>query len=191
MIDAAGLPKNLWAEVVCHHVWIRNWVPMHAIPEMKTPHKIGTGKKPDLSAVCPWGCKAWVKRLDIGKLEPRAQECCFVGIDNESKGYRIYWPGKNHVSIEGDVYFNKSLALEPEEATVEGENERFTNKSHPQSSNTSRNDPEPSQPVENVPNMSNKTHEPENVESAPSIHPELPETPQEPPIPAPHQRSRQ
>jgi hypothetical protein len=191
MIDTAGLLKNLWAEAVHHHVWIQNRVPMHALPEMKTPHEIATGKKPDLSAVCPWGCKAWVKWLDVGKLEPRAQECHFVGIDNELKGYRIYWPGKNRVSIKRDVYFNESLALEPEEAPVEGENKRFTNKNHPQSFNTSRHDPEPSQPVENVPNTSNETHEPENVENAPDIHPELPEKPQEPPIPAPHQRSGQ
>jgi hypothetical protein len=137
MMDAAGLPKNLWAEVVHHHVWIWNWVPTHALPEMKTPHEIGTGEKPDLSAVCPWGCKVWVKRLGVGKLEPRAEECRFMGIDSESKGYRIYWPGKNRVSIERDVYFNESEALEPEEAPVEEDDDGLTNKNHPQSSDTS------------------------------------------------------
>jgi len=81
---------------------------------MKTPHEIGMGEKLDLSPVCPWGCKAWVKRLGVGKLEPRAKECCFVGIDSELKGYRIYWPGKNCVSVERDVYFDESEALEPE-----------------------------------------------------------------------------
>jgi hypothetical protein len=95
MMEAAGLPKNLWTEAVHHHVWIRNRVPTCALPEMKTPHEIGSGEKPDLSVVRPWGCKAWVRRLGIGKLEPRAEECRFVGIDSESKGYRIYWPGKN------------------------------------------------------------------------------------------------
>jgi hypothetical protein len=62
---------------------------------MKTPHEMGTGEKPDLSAVRAWGTKAWVKRLNAGKLEPRAEEGHFVGIDSELKGYRIYWPGKN------------------------------------------------------------------------------------------------
>ena len=81
MMDAAGLPKNLWMEAVQHHVWIRNRVPTHTLPEMKMPHEIGTGQKPDLSAIRPWGCKAWVKRLDVRKLEPRAEECHFVGVD--------------------------------------------------------------------------------------------------------------
>jgi hypothetical protein len=191
MMDAAGLPKNLWAEVVRHHVWIRNRVPTRALPEMKTPHEIGTGEKPDLSAVRPWGCKAWVKRVGVGKLEPRAEECRFVGIDDEAKGYRIYWPGKNRVSVERNVYFNESEALEPEEAPVEGENDGLTNSNHPFNSNTSRNNPESLQPVDNAPNMSNETHKPENIENTPEIRPEMNQTLPETPIPlAPHQRPK-
>ena len=62
-------------------------------PQIKTPHEIAMGKKPDLLAVHSWGCKAWVKLLDARKLESRAAEGRFIGIDNESKGFRIYWPG--------------------------------------------------------------------------------------------------
>lgn len=90
MMDAAGLPKNLWAEAVRHHVWIRNRVPTRALPDLKTPHEMGTGKKPDLSGIRAWGCKVWVKKLNIGKLDMRAEEGQFVGVDTESKGYRIY-----------------------------------------------------------------------------------------------------
>ena len=53
MMEAAELPKNLWGEAVCHHVWIQNRVPTHALPEMKTPNEMGTGEKLDLSAVRP------------------------------------------------------------------------------------------------------------------------------------------
>jgi hypothetical protein len=35
-----------------------------------------------------------VKKLDVQKLEPQALEAVFVGYDNESKGYRVYWPSK-------------------------------------------------------------------------------------------------
>jgi hypothetical protein len=131
-----------------------------------------------------------VKRLDVGKLEPRAEECHFMGIDDKSKEYRIYWPGKNRVSVERDVYFNESKALEPEEAPVEGENDALTNSKHPHTSNTSRNNPESLQPVNNAPNMSNETHKSKNVENMPEIRPEMHQTPPETPIPAPHQRSR-
>jgi hypothetical protein len=74
MMDAAGLPKNLWAEAVRHHVWIHNRVPTRALPDMKMPHEMGTGKKPDLSGIRAWGCKVWVKKLNIGKLDMRAEE---------------------------------------------------------------------------------------------------------------------
>jgi hypothetical protein len=134
---------------------------------MKTPHEIGSGEKPDLSAVRPWGCKAWVKRLGVGKLEPRAEECHFVGMDSESKGYRIYWPGKNRVSVERDVYFNENEVSEPEEVPIEGEYDVFTNSKLPQPSETTQIAPELSPPVENVPNMSNETSEPENIENTP------------------------
>ena len=100
MLDEANLPDHLWAEAINHHVWIRNRVPTRSLKDNKTPLKLATGMKPDLLGVHPWGCKAWVKRLDVRKLNPRAEECRFIGIDAESKGYRVYWPGKNRVNVE-------------------------------------------------------------------------------------------
>ena len=44
-----------------------------------------------------------------------------MGYNNESKGYRVYWPSIRHVSIERDVYFNKNEALLPDTAQIEGE----------------------------------------------------------------------
>jgi hypothetical protein len=85
MLIEGKLPNNLWAEAVLYHVWIRNRVLTRALTDPRTPHERATGKKLDLSTVHPWGCKVWVKRLDVGKLEPRTEECRFVGIDTESK----------------------------------------------------------------------------------------------------------
>jgi hypothetical protein len=127
MLDESGLPKNLWAEAISHHVWIRNRVPTRSVPLNKTPHEIATNRKPDLSNIRPWGCKAWVKKLDVGKLEPRAELCHFVGVDSESKGLRVYWPGKNRVSIERDVYFNENDVLANDEVLIEGEIDTRTN----------------------------------------------------------------
>ena len=101
-MEAAKLLKNLWVEVIYR---FRSTCPlMHfLLPEIKTSHKIGMGKKPDLAAICAWGCNVWVKQLDVGKLELRAKEGCFVGIDTESKGYQIHWLGQNMVTIKRDV----------------------------------------------------------------------------------------
>ena len=104
---------------------------------------MGTGKKPDLSAVHPWGCKAWVKQLDAGKLKLRAE----VG------------------------YFNEDEALMPDEVLIEGENDIFTNSNLPQPSNTSQIVLMPVQHVENTPstpapkNFENTT---ENLSVVPS-----------------------
>ena len=68
-----------------------------------------------------WGSWIWVKKLDVQKLEPWAFEAVFVGYDDKSKGYIVYWPFRQHVSIERDVYFNKNKALLHDTAQIEGE----------------------------------------------------------------------
>jgi hypothetical protein len=69
----------------------------------------------------------WVKWLDAGKLDPRAEEAHFVGFNEESKGFQIYWPKKHKVSIERDVYFDKNQALEPDKVSIEGVEDVFIN----------------------------------------------------------------
>ena len=51
MIIAAGLPKFLWAEAICHSVWIGARTPSHAFAEFIMPFKKATGCKPDLKGV--------------------------------------------------------------------------------------------------------------------------------------------
>ena len=153
MLEGAKLPKYLWAEAVSHHVWLRNRVPTRTLYESKTPIEMGTNQKPDLSIVRPWGCKMWVKRLDAGKLEPRAEECRFVGVDSESKGYRVYWPGKNRVSVERDAYFNEKEALEPDEVSIEEENDLPTNLDHRQHLDNPSKTPPPTVNESNQPIM--------------------------------------
>ena len=121
MLESSKLLKSLWAEAISHHVWICNRVPTRSVKLDKTPLELVTGYKPNLTGICPWGCKAWVKQLDVGKLEAKADKCRFVGFYSESKGFRIYWPGRNRVSIEWDVYFNEKDTLANDEALIEGE----------------------------------------------------------------------
>src|SRR5882724_4846812 len=71
----------------------------HALPEHKTPYEMAMGQKPDLSLLQEFGMTAWVWRLNTGKLESRCDEGQFVGFDEESKGYH--------------VYFNKDEVLKP------------------------------------------------------------------------------
>jgi len=160
---------------------------------LKTPYEVATGKKPNLSQLCEWGTTVWVKWLDAGKLDPRAEEACFIGFDDESKGFQIYWPKKFKVSIERDVYFNKNQALQPDEVSIEGVEDVFTNSDTSQPSSTSQDIPKDPEPVETTPTAPNEAPEPENIKSPvvnlPKSPSSSPESPQNAPIPPPHQRT--
>jgi len=163
---------------------------MHALPEMKTPHKIGTGQKSDLTAIHPWGCKAWVKRLDVGKLEPRAEECRSWASMMSRRDIGFIGLERTELVVERDVYFNESEALEPEEAPVEGRMMHLPTRSIPIH-------PTPLEIIQNLRNLStmHQTCQTRHVnlktsKNTPKIHPEMHQTPPETPIPAPHQRSR-
>ena len=93
-----------------------------------------------------------------------------MGIDSESKGLRVYWPGKNHVSVERDVYFNESEALANDEVLIEGETDirTISNIPHP---SRSESDPLPIQnnPIEPeiAPNNADITENPQNESTTP------------------------
>ncbi len=157
---SSGLPKYLWAEAHWHAEWVYNRTPTKAIPSGKTPFEMATGRKPNISGLCPWGCRCWVRVKAPEKLGEHAVEACFVGIDTEAKGWRIYWPGKRRVSIERDVYFNKE-DLTPEPFVVEGEDEDIDSPQAPKSFTTS-------QPTEN---------QPDEPQMPTETHPERPESP--------------
>src|SRR3990170_1397267 len=55
-----------------------------------TPYELWFGKKPKLSFLKVWGCDAYVKRLQPDKLEPKAENCVFIGYLKETIGYTFY-----------------------------------------------------------------------------------------------------
>jgi hypothetical protein len=105
MLLDANLPKYLWAEAMHHAMWIRNRAPCRAL-DGKTPFEARHGRKPDMSGIIPFGTKAWVKMVNAGKLEARSEPGYFVGYDDQSTGYRIYFPDKRTVKPEREVVFD-------------------------------------------------------------------------------------
>jgi hypothetical protein len=106
LIDSR-LPKFLWAQAVHHGIWIQNRSPTWTLSG-KTPYETRKGQVPDLSQVPPLGTHAWVKIHGAGKLVPRAQLGYFVGMDNESTGFTIYFPEQRIVNVECEVAFDRS-----------------------------------------------------------------------------------
>jgi hypothetical protein len=93
MLLGKNLPKYLWAEAVNYATWLKNRLPSRATPGT-TPFELVRKAKPDLSQAHEFGARVFVHVLEAGKLEARAEEAIFVGVDAESKAWRVYWPGK-------------------------------------------------------------------------------------------------
>jgi hypothetical protein len=110
LLHASGLPKSLWGEAARHVVWLLNRTSTKAVAG-NTPYEAAFGKKPDLSKVQEWGEKVWVRTEKKGnKLGGRVREGRWLGIDDTSKGVRVYWPDRRNVTVEWNVYYNKSGA---------------------------------------------------------------------------------
>jgi hypothetical protein len=82
-----------------------------------------TGHKPNLKDVLAFGTVVWIKVKDAGKLDPQAVEGHFVGYDEESKGYRIYFLKRRSIIVERDMYFDKDPVVEMGDVVFEGERE--------------------------------------------------------------------
>ena len=88
-----GLPKFLWTELVQHAVWLKNCTSMCAL-NGKTLYELVHGMRPDLTDLLEWGARVFILKEYQGKIDPKADEGRWVGCSYESKGHRVYWPGK-------------------------------------------------------------------------------------------------
>ncbi|KAK8694851.1 hypothetical protein V6N13_072395 [Hibiscus sabdariffa] len=77
-------------------------------PVQKTPHEMWNGKRPNMSFMKIWGCKAYVKHQMSTKLEPKSEKCTFVGYPKETKGYYFYNENKVFVARTG-VFLEKEF----------------------------------------------------------------------------------
>ncbi|KAF8626074.1 hypothetical protein AX17_006627, partial [Amanita inopinata Kibby_2008] len=114
LFAASGLPRFLWGEALQYIVYIHNRTPWHAL-NGKTPYEARFGTPPDLSNMHKWGCKVYITMDANSKLDARAVEARWVGLDTTSNGHWIYWPSQRKISVERNVVFSK------DGARVEGE----------------------------------------------------------------------
>src|SRR6202522_700164 len=75
-----------------------------------TPYEAAFGKKPNLSGLREWGEKTYVRIEGGTKLGGRVREGCWLGIDKQSKGVRIYWPDTKSITVERNVYYDDTSA---------------------------------------------------------------------------------
>jgi hypothetical protein len=105
VLHHSGLPKHLWGEAVYFVTWLKNRTSTRALGNV-TPYERLHGLKPNLAGVPEWGQRVWIHTDAGSKLDGRAVEGHWVGYDKDSThAHRIYWPGKNSISVERNIRF--------------------------------------------------------------------------------------
>ncbi|KAL4383231.1 hypothetical protein GQ457_15G018270 [Hibiscus cannabinus] len=108
MMSHTDLPTSFWGYALETAAFTLNRVPSKSV--QKTPHEMWTGKRPNMSFMKIWGCKAYVKHQMSTKLEPKSEKCTFVGYPKETKGYYFYNENKVFVARTG-VFLEKEYLL--------------------------------------------------------------------------------
>jgi hypothetical protein len=104
MLLGRDQPKYLWAEAVNYVTWLKNRFPSRAMPQT-TPYALMNKTKPSLVMAHEFGIIVYVHTTTGGKLEVQMNAAIYVGVDEESKDYHIWWADKRRVSIEQNVTF--------------------------------------------------------------------------------------
>ncbi|CAI5980829.1 unnamed protein product [Closterium sp. NIES-64] len=107
-----GLPARLWGEALMWVVWAKNRVTHSALPASITPMEAWSGQKPHVGMARIWGCMGSVMlhgHEKGGKLDARAVMCVCVGVDMESKGWRMLDPSLMRIRIARDVDFLENV----------------------------------------------------------------------------------
>src|SRR4051812_44943441 len=112
MMSLTDLPLSFWGYALETAAFTLNRAPSKSIET--TPYELWFGKKPKLSFLKVWGCKAYVKKLQPDKLEPKAEKCVFIGYPKETIGYTFYHrsEGKIFVAKNGSFLVKEFLSKE-------------------------------------------------------------------------------
>ncbi|KMQ83988.1 retrovirus-related pol polyprotein from transposon tnt 1-94, partial [Lasius niger] len=106
MLADAGLEKKFWAEAIATAAYIIDRAP-NKILNNCTPEEIWTGRKPNLSHLRIFGCKAFslIPTQQRKKWDVKTKECILLGYCQDSKGYRLWDSQTQKVIRSRDVNF--------------------------------------------------------------------------------------
>src|SRR5258708_10345324 len=91
-LKETALPMAIWSVAVTRAVWIKNHVFTRSLEPSNSPFHVYFGKKPNLSSVHLFGCKAYlhILKIDQSKLGEHSIECVHVGFALEKSAYMLY-----------------------------------------------------------------------------------------------------
>jgi hypothetical protein len=106
MILTQGLELEFWGEAGNTTVYIKNRCATKAL-DSKTPQEAWSGRKPDVSHLRVFGCKAFAHVPDEKrtKLESKSMPCVFLGYYEGTKVYRLMCVKTKRIIKSRDVVF--------------------------------------------------------------------------------------
>jgi len=110
LLLGANLPIKFWP--YAFHFWLRIDNSMASRDQLVSPNYITTGKKDDLSALCTFGCRVWVRPPGrrSAKLIPNSRKGIFLGfIPNTDKNIIWYDTETHVVKIAKHVRFDEGM----------------------------------------------------------------------------------
>jgi hypothetical protein len=104
-----SVPKFLWGEAVKTAAYLINRMPSRVLG-YKTPIECLNGTNDFVVPPKVFGCACFVHdyRGSVGKLDPRAIKCIFVGYSPTQKGYRCWSPAERRFFVSMDVTFHEN-----------------------------------------------------------------------------------
>nr|GEY93714.1 retrovirus-related Pol polyprotein from transposon TNT 1-94 [Tanacetum cinerariifolium] len=118
MLIYAQAPLFLWAEAVATACYTQN----HSIVRLhhgKTPYELLHGKLPDLSFLYVFGALCYPTNDSeiLGKLQPKANICIFIGYAPTKKAFQIYNQRTRRIIKTIHVDFDELIAMASEQSS--------------------------------------------------------------------------
>lgn len=104
-----NVPKFLWGEAVKTAAYLINRLPSRVL-NYKTPIECLSGTNSFIVPPKVFGCTCFVHdyRNSVGKLDPRAVKCIFLGYSPTQKRYRCWSPTERKFFVSMDVTFHEN-----------------------------------------------------------------------------------
>ncbi|GJU78256.1 putative RNA-directed DNA polymerase [Tanacetum coccineum] len=104
----AQFPIHLWGYCILAATYLINRIPSKIL-QNKSPYECLHHKPPDLTHLRVIGCQALVYTPTTDKFAPRATSIVFIGYPPHQKGYILYHPTTQKITVSINVTFHETI----------------------------------------------------------------------------------
>jgi transposase InsO family protein len=110
ILSQSGLMRTWWEDAAIHWLYGKIRLPSSVTAPL-SPFELFYGKKPDLSAMRPFGCLAYVhlQKDQRSALLPHATQCILIGYPSDYKGWKFWDPAACKEIISDSAVFRESI----------------------------------------------------------------------------------